>query len=53
MKSKYLTEHLELTVDKQVNLIMRDEKNILKKYSENNRSTSNMLFKDEVRKQFL
>lgn len=48
MKSKYVTGQLEHQVDKLVNKIMRDERNLLGKYSEGRRSIEDLLFKDEV-----
>jgi hypothetical protein len=49
MKSKFVAGQLEHQVDKLVNKIMRDERNLLNKYSEGRRSIEDMLFKDEVR----
>lgn len=48
MKGKYVAGQLEHQVDKFVNLIMRDERKLLNKYSEGRRSIEDLLFKDEV-----
>ena len=48
MKSKFVSGQLEHQVDKLVNKIMRDERNLLGKYSEGRRSIEDLLFKDEV-----
>lgn len=49
MKSKFVSGQMEHQVDKLVNLIMRDERKLLDKYSEGRRSLEDLLFKDEVR----
>lgn len=48
MKAKFVSGQLEHQVEKFVNKVMRDEKNLLTKYSEGRRSIEDILFKDEV-----
>lgn len=48
MRAKYLSGMLEQAVDKEVNLLMKTERVLLEKYSEERRTIEDLLFKDEV-----
>lgn len=48
MQAKYLSGMLEQAVDKEVNLLMKTERVLLEKYSEERRTIEDLLFKDEV-----
>lgn len=49
IKSRYLAGILEQKLDKEVNLLIKTERNLLGKYSEERRTVEDLLFKDEVR----
>lgn len=48
MKSKYLSGVLEHFVDKTVNIVMKQERKLVQKYTEDKRTIEDMLFRDEV-----
>lgn len=48
IKGKFISGKLEQMVDKEVHLLMRNERGLLDKYAEDKRTIENILFKDEL-----
>ncbi len=48
IQGKYLSGLLEHLVDKEVTILIKNERGLLAKYSEDKRTIEDLLFKDEV-----